>query len=46
MLLPDYQPIRIEQRRDRVASRRQWHFELRDEIVAYPRRPAVPKDAA
>lgn len=36
-LRPDYEPVRVERRRDRVASRRRWQFELRDEIVAEPR---------
>lgn len=36
MLAPDYRTLRVERRRDRVASRRRWQFELRDEIVAEP----------
>jgi len=38
MLRPHYRPERVERRRDRVASRRRWQFELRDEIVAVPAR--------
>jgi CRISPR system Cascade subunit CasD len=41
LLSPAYQPIRVERRRDRVASRRRWQFELRDEIVAEPRAVAA-----
>lgn len=36
LLAPDFEPLRVERRRDRVASRRRWQFELRDEIVAQP----------
>ncbi len=36
MLTPDYEVLRIERRRDRVASRGRWQFALRDEAVAVP----------
>lgn len=36
LLGQDYRLLRVERRRDRVASRRGWQFELRDEIVAEP----------
>lgn len=34
--LPGFEVLRIERRRDRVASRRRWQFDLRDELVARP----------
>lgn len=46
MLSPDYVPIRVERRRDRVASRRRWQFELREEVVARPRGEPVSGEAA
>jgi len=42
MLAPDYRPLRIERRRDRVASRLRRQFELRDEIVAAPAPVGAP----
>ncbi|ACL60255.1 type I-E CRISPR-associated protein Cas5/CasD [Methylobacterium nodulans] len=38
MLSPEYEVLRIERRRDRVASRGRWQFALREEAVAVPRR--------
>ena len=36
MLTPDYEVLRIERRRDRVANRGRWQFALRAEAVAVP----------
>ncbi len=45
LLAPDFRPLRIERRRDRVASRLRRQFELRDEIVAVPAARAGPEAA-
>lgn len=42
LLVPDFKPLRVERRRDRVASRTRWQFAMRDEIVAHP----VPRENA
>ena len=44
-LEPDFEAIRVERRRDRVASRRRWQFELRDEVVAEARSGARRENA-
>lgn len=36
LVSPHFKALRVERRRDRVASRSGWRFELRDEIVAHP----------
>lgn len=37
--LPGFDVLRMERRRDRIASRRRWQFDLRDEVVARPVKP-------
>jgi len=36
LIRPGFEVLRIERRRDRIASRRRWQFDLRDEVVARP----------
>lgn len=42
LIEPGFEVLRVERRRDRIASRRRWQFDLRDEVVARPMRPENP----